>query len=86
MRMERVSDNGDNLHRGRAFMVLTCKDEQELDLMIDQLNNVHGYKDECSLCTDDGNDMSWFIDSDKCSLVDFKLCYKEAKQALKGII
>ena len=86
MKMQRVGDNGDNLHRGRAFMVLTCKDDQELEFMMDRLNNVHRYKDECSLCSDDGADMSWFIDStfSGTDLTIFMQCYRESKEALKG--
>jgi hypothetical protein len=86
MRLQRISDRGDNTHRGKAFMVLVCKDEAELDAMQEQLNKVYGWGNQCSFCTDDGNDMSWFVctdGGDNSDLAYFKDAYKKAKKAIK---
>lgn len=66
-------------------MVLVCKDEAELDQMMNIINNQMGWKADCSFCSDDGNDISWFIDSTSggAEIDFFKADYKAAKKQLQ---
>ncbi len=79
MRLSRISDNY-KVHRGDVCMQLVCKDEVELQSMMDELNK--RWYTECSLCSDDGNDMTWYVTT--CTLDFFKMDYKEVKAQLKG--
>lgn len=89
MKLTRLSDFGDNNHRGKAYIAISCPSEQQLDKVVAMLND-KGWKDEWSTVYEEGDydtmETFYLVDSTGGKLSDltaFKADWKEIKKACK---
>ncbi len=71
--------------RGKANFVLVCKNDSELDLMMNELS-ILGFDSDClEEDSESGRPcVTFFMDSNPIVIKDFKECYKDSKKAINS--